>query len=164
MGLGARFGRVMGPTPTFDFELESSSGGTRSLGDYRGRVVVLFWEDRAHQTQNLALKSELGRFASDAAMVRAVAVVAVGDVSAFDFSPARAIVRSTVSVLAPAAGIEILLDWKGTLGRPPFSLEVGRSNVLLIDTEGREVERHVGVIERAERAALLETIQRLVRG
>src|SRR5688572_27963687 len=96
-----------------DVVLESSSGVSRRLSEHRGKVVVLFWEDREHQAQNVALKEELGRFAQDARLVREVAVVAVGDVKAWDFAPARAIVRGAIGAITRVLGIEIWLDWKG---------------------------------------------------
>ena len=136
----------------------------RSLRALRGRVVVLFWEDRERQTQNAALKRELGRFAGDAAITRAVSVVAVADLSAYDFVPARAISRATIGLIAPAVGIEILLDWRRTLASPPFSLTAGRSNVVVIDREGREVLRREGALGPTQRAEVIEAVRELLAG
>lgn len=148
--------------PPLDFELESSSGGTRSLQALRGRVVVLFWEDRERQRQNTALKRELGRFAGDPTITRAVSVVAVADLSAYDFAPARGISRAAIGLIAPAVGIEILLDWRQTLGSPPFSLNAGRSNVMVIDSAGREVLRREGQLDATQRAEIIDAVRVLL--
>jgi hypothetical protein len=147
-----------------DVVLESSAGGRRRLSDYRGRVVVLFWEDREHQRQNAALKDALGRLANDPGLVREVAVVAVGDVQAYDFAPARSIVRGAITAIARVVGIEILFDWQGALARAPFSLQTGRSNVLVLDADGRPVVRRSGELDAGERQALLDTVRGLLGG
>jgi len=152
----------MANTPTLDFELESASGGTRKLRELRGRVVVVFWEDRERQTQNLPLKRELGQLGADLALRRAVSVMGIGDVSAFDFAPARTFVRTTIRIIAPMAGIELLLDWRGLLARPPFSLTVGRSNVLVIDAHGREALRRDGALDEAQRTEVIDAVRALV--
>jgi hypothetical protein len=145
-----------------DIALESSSGDTRDLASYRGKVVVLFWEAREHQSQNEALKRELGRFADDPELVRQVAVVAVGDVSAYNFQPARSIVRTTISTVARVAGIEVLFDWRGALAEPPLELERGRSNVVVLDRDGSVAWRGAGALDRAERAAMLDEVRSLL--
>lgn len=145
-----------------DVVLETTAGGSRRLAEHRGKVVVLFWERRERQRDSAALKNELGAYARDPALAREVAVVAVGDVSAYDFEPARTIVRAAISAIASAFGIEILLDWRAELARPPFSLRAGRSNVMVLDREGRPVLRRSGALGAAERRSLLDAVRGLV--
>lgn len=142
-----------------DAELESSSGGARRLASHRGRVLVLFWEDRDHNRGNAALKEELNRLASPAS--GGLVVLAVGDVSTFDFGPARAMVRATIRALARAIGVEIWLDWKGALASPPFGLRRGQSNVMVLDREGRPVLRRHGELDASQRRELLEVVRGL---
>ena len=137
-----------------DFELESSSGGSRRLASLRGRVVVIFWEDRERHRANLALKRALS--ALDAP---GLCLIAVGDVKDYDFEPVRAIVRVALSALARAIGVEILLDWRGTLAAAPFSLTPGAPNVLVIDPEGRPVLRARGELAPMAQREVLETVR-----
>lgn len=149
-------------TEAVDVELETATGERRRLSEHRGRVVVLFWEDREHQTENTALKDELARHAADASLRREVVVVGVGDVSRFDFSPARQIVRAALGAVSRVAGIELWLDWTGALGHPPFGLAPGRSNVLVLDRRGVPVLARSGALGPTERRALLATVRSLL--
>jgi hypothetical protein len=153
------------PSSTFaervvDVELESSGGGRRRLSDHRGRVVVLFWEDRESNQANAAAKKDLDRIT--AAVGGELVVVAVGDVSAFDFPGARSVVRTAIRTMAKAIGVEILLDWKGALASPPFGLQPGTSNVMVLDRQGRPAFRHRGELSAERRRELLERVRGLI--
>ncbi len=141
-----------------DFELESSSGVPHGLREHRGQVVVVFYESRDRLDDNAALKRSLERFSSTT-VASQLAVLAVGDVKAFDFAPARSIARSAIRAIASHYDLEILLDWKGVLARAPFSLDPAKSNVLVVDREGLVVYRHAGVIAAAEEARFLGIVR-----
>jgi len=142
-----------------DAVLEGCDGRARSLRALRGRVVVLFWEAREHLEQNAALKRDLE------SMVRGhaqdVVLLGVGDVRALDLPVIRPIVRRAIADIAESIGHEILLDWRGALERPPISLRRGRSNVLVLDREGRPVLRAAGPLPEAARADVLSTVMAL---
>lgn len=137
-----------------DFELESSSGGSRRLASLRGRVVVIFWEDRERHRANPGLKRALSTLREPG-----LCLLAVGDVKEYDFAPVRAIVRVALSALARAIGVEILLDWRGALAAAPFSLVPGAPNVLVLDREGRPVLRAHGELSPAAEREVLETVR-----
>lgn len=88
-------------------------------------------------------------------------MVAIGEVSAFDFDPVRAIVRRVVRALAGTNDLEILLDWKGVLLSPPCSLTAGRSNVLVVDGSGRIAVRRTDAVPPREMEALVAEVVRL---
>lgn len=139
-----------------DAVLEGCDGRVRPLRALRGRVVVLFWEAREHLEQNAALKRELESVVRDRA--REVVLLGVGDVRALDLPVIRPIVRRAIADMARSIGHEILLDWRGALERPPLSLRRGRSNVLVLDHEGRPVLRRMGALSPAARAEVVETV------
>jgi hypothetical protein len=143
-----------------DIELESSTGGRRRLSEHRGRVVVLFWENRDANQANAAAKKDLDRMSAE--LGRELVVVAVGDVSAFDFAGARSVVRTAIRTMAKAIGVEILLDWKGALAEAPFGLEPGTSNVMVLDREGRPIYRHRGELDAGQRRELMTLVRRTV--
>ncbi len=88
-------------------------------------------------------------------------MLAIGDVASFDFDPVRSIVRRVVRALGAKADLEILLDWKGSLAGPPFSLTRGRTNVIVVDRAGQIVERHEGVVAPSEIDAFRARIEAL---
>ena len=147
-----------------DLELESAEGGLRHLRDLRGRVVVLFWETRERTTDNDLLKRELTRWTREGRSTRPVVTLAVGDVSAFDFAPARPLVRAATRAIARSVGIELWLDWRGALRNAPFSLVPGVSNVVVLDASGRLVLRRAGVLDARERAVVLDAVRQLAGG
>lgn len=109
-----------------------------------GRVAVIFYEPRERLEENAALKQALRELERSEA--ERLEVLAVGDVAAFDFAPARTIVRRVVGALARANDLEVLLDWSGALAREPFSLARGESNVVVIDRDGALVLRTRGSV------------------
>jgi hypothetical protein len=137
--------------------LESNRGGERTPFP-RGRVIVAFYEPRDRLEDNAELKRVLRALAQS---VPSLDVLAIGEVVAFDFDPVRSIVRRVVRALGSHNDLEILLDWKGELTRPPFSLTRGQANVIVVDREGAVVERHVGVYDAREIEALRARVEAL---
>lgn len=150
---------MIGSANSLEIELESTAGGRRRLSSLRGRVAVLFWEDRERHRANAALKEELAALARDPALAGQLAIVPVGDLKAYDFTPARGVVRGAIATIARAIGVEILLDWQGALAAPPFSLTPGVPNVLVLDREGRPILRASGELAPASQRALLAQVQ-----
>ncbi|MCS6857826.1 MAG: hypothetical protein NZM37_08955 [Sandaracinaceae bacterium] len=131
--------------PLVDASLPSIMGHRR-LSDERGkRVVVLFYEDKAHIYDNDAFKGELRRYVADNHLEDRVVLYGVanlGDVGSVPESLVRALIRPAVE----RWGADILLDWQGMMRKPPFRFETDASNVGLIDREGRLRFRYTGVM------------------
>ena len=53
------------PGEPVEFSLEETSGQTRTMSAVRGRVVILFYEDRDHTDVNRDFKEYLHRFILD---------------------------------------------------------------------------------------------------
>ena len=124
---------VGGPAPWF--ALEGSSGRTRTLWSYAGRVLLLMYEDRDSRELNGALKREVRRRFSAERLAGQLVVVPVADVRRYDYWPARAVVRKAVIKEARALGAEILLDWKGDVLRR-YGFRAPGSNVALVAHDG----------------------------
>ena len=125
----------------------------------RGRTVAAFYEPRERLEDNLSLKSALRALTHQH---RTLDVLAIGEVTAFDFDPVRTIVRRVVRALGAANELEILLDWKGALTEPPFSLPKGACSVVVVDHEGRVASRRTGTVRAHEIPALVDEIRALL--
>ena len=145
-----------------DFDIEETSGVVRNLRDFRGRVVVVYHEDREHTETNHALKLELHQFIQDNALSSEITTYGVANLHGVD-GMIRDLARTAIRAMAAQYGIQILLDWEGVLHGAPFSCADHEANFLLIDRQGRIRYRHTGVIEGAERTAMYRTLRHLLR-
>lgn len=145
-----------------DFSLEETSGATRTLLEARGRVIVLFYEDREHTEDNVALKRELHRYIVDNHLEERVRVYAVADVHSIP-DAIRDMARTVIRAVASEYGIQILLDWDGALLAPPFSMAEGAANVALFDSAGRLAWRFAGALGAADDTAFYRALRHLIR-
>ncbi|MBJ6761511.1 hypothetical protein JGU66_12105 [Myxococcaceae bacterium JPH2] len=150
---------VSGPR---DATLRGSSGAEVKLSRWRGKPVILFYEDRDSTTLNAALKEELFAKGREHGLLSAAWVVAVANLQRYDFFPARQIALSYVRDEEKKVGIPILVDLDGTLGRAPWELPTKTSNVLLLDATGAVVFQHAGRMKPEERAAFFVQLGTLV--
>lgn len=148
--------------PVVDFALEETSGATRRVSDAAGRVVIVFFEDREHTEDNRELKLTLHRYIVDNHLEDQLRVYAVADVHSIP-SMVRDVARSAIRAIANEYGIQILLDWDGTLLAPPFDMAEGAANVALIDRTGRIAWRHTGAFGEADDTAFFRALRRLIR-
>lgn len=127
--------------------VERSDGQPRTLPE-RDRALLVVYEDKDAGRQNRHLKPLLDK-AGRAANAGAVEVVAVGDVSAWDFWPAKKYVLADIKEREQRDRNTIFLDWKG-LVRERWGLKKGRSGVLLIDRTGQLRFAFEGPLPQAE--------------
>jgi hypothetical protein len=153
---------VLTPGDAVDFDLEETSGVTRNLRDVRGRVVMLWYEDRAHTDTNHALKLELHQFIVDNHLEGDTTTYGIANVRGID-GVIRDMARTAIRAMASQYGIQILLDWDGALQRTPFDCVDGDANFLLVDRQGRLRYRHVGAIEGASRSEMYRVLRHLIR-
>lgn len=127
-----------------DATLRGSDGKEVALSHWRGKPVILFYEDRHSTTLNSSFKEALFERGQAQGLLDAAWVVAVANLQGFDFFPARGIALSRVRDEEKKWGIPILVDLKGTLGDNPWNLPTKTSSVLLLDGNGRVVFRYSG--------------------
>lgn len=145
-----------------DFSLEETSGATRTLSEARGRVVVVFFEDRDHVEENRELKLTLHEFVRGNHLEEQVRTYAVANVDGID-GVLRDVARQAIRAVASRYGIQILLDWDGTLLASPFDCANSASNVLLLDRAGRIRWRHSGPFTATDRTAFFRALRHLIR-
>jgi hypothetical protein len=134
------------------------------LSSYRGKPLVLFFEDRASADQNARLKRALHERPEARRFGGTATILGVADVSAYDFWPARDFVFSAIRDVEKRDKVQVLLDWKKVLREPPWSLPEGTSSVVLLDAQGHWVHAWSGAVEGAEEEHFFEVLVGLVEG
>jgi predicted transcriptional regulator len=139
-----------GAGPVVEFALPTTAAASRSVSQYRGRVVVIFYENRDAISQNQALKDAIGRVgAQDPTLAQRFALVAVANLAEFAFWPAEYFAREAITRVARHAHVELWLDWHHVLFRR-LGLRDGVSNVVVLDREGRVRLRRSGAIPASQ--------------
>ena len=127
-----------------DAKLRGSDGKEVVLSRWRGKPVILFYEDRHSTTLNSSFKEALFARGKAQGLLDVAWVVAVANLESYDFFPARGIALSHVRDEEKKWGIPILVDLKGTLGASPWNLPTKTSSVLLMDGNGQVVFHYSG--------------------
>lgn len=152
---------VIAPGVPVDFDIEETSGTMRNLRDLRGRVVVIWYEDREHTDTNYALKLELHQFVVDNHLEHDMTTYGVANVAGVD-GMVRDLARSAIRAMADRYGIQILLDWDGALQRAPFDCADHEANFVLVDRQGRIRYRHTGEMMGSHRTEMYRVLRRLL--
>src|SRR5688572_30517077 len=118
------------PVSPLDAMLHSSDGAQAALSKWRGKPVILFYEDKDSTKLNLVLKEELFERGRQHGLLEAAFVVAVANLEKFNFFPAKQIALSYVKDEEKKVGVPILVDLEGTLGGPPWALPKKTSTVM----------------------------------
>lgn len=123
-----------------------------------GLPVLLVYEDRDSATQNDALKKQLATLAKGDVYKKRIALVAVADVSEYDFWPARGFVKDAIKEESTRQGTAIYCDWTGSV-RSSLRLDRGSSNVVLYDRAGKVIFARSGPLTAAQRAELVDLLR-----
>jgi hypothetical protein len=144
-------------------QLEATDGTPARLARYLGRPAVLFYEDRGSTELNHDVKDALIARGRREGLLEAVSVIAVANVAAYNFFPARDLATAFIKRAEGAAGIPIFLDLEGRLLAPPWNLPGDTSTVLLLDRAGRIVWRHSGKLTTDQTARMLDRLAAMAR-
>jgi hypothetical protein len=142
--------------------LQGSDGAQTPLSKWRGKPVILFYEDKDSTQLNGELKAELFERGKQHGLLEAAWVVAVANLEKFNFFPARQIALSYVRDEEKKVGVPILVDLNGTLGGAPWALPKKTSTVMLMDATGAVVYRYSGRLEETERKTFFDALSRLL--
>jgi hypothetical protein len=145
-----------------DATVETSSGARLQLATLWKQPTVLFYEDRASTDLNLHVKEALAAAGRARGLAGAVAIVAVANVAAYDFFPARNFVLAAIRDLEKKFGITVYLDFSGSLARAPWDLPSRGSTVVLLDAAGVPRRRWGGKLPPDDVQALLQQVAALL--
>jgi len=138
------------------------SDGTAAELALGGQPAILFYEDRESHDWNQPLKDALFARGRAHGRLDRVRVIAVANIAAYDFFPAREIAMRYVARLEGKVGVPILLDVDGVLTRPPWNLPADGAAVVVLDGTGKRVLERRGRLSPEDVAATLGTLERLV--
>jgi hypothetical protein len=137
-----------------DAVVETSSGAQMHLERLWKQPTVLFYEDKESSALNQHVKDALFRQGKERGLLEAVSVVAVANVAAFDWFPARNFVLAAVRDVEKKFNVPVYLDFKGHLAAPPWNLPPKSSTVVVLNASGEVVWKVKGRLSEAEVAAL----------
>ncbi len=131
----------------------------RSFPDEKQALLVIY-EDQDGGKQNKPIKEILGKLNSDPKNRAKVDVVAVADLEKWSWWPARKYALADVQKAATEKKTTIYLDWKGELRRT-WGLSKGKSNLVLVGTDGIVRFASEGPITDEQQKALLAELARM---
>ncbi len=128
--------------------LEDSHGRAIALEGFRGKPVILFYEDRDSTELNKATKDELFERGRKLGVLDRAEIVAVANLSPYDWFPARQFALAAVRDAEKKFGVRVLVDFRAALGREPWALPLKTSSILVFDGKGALLWRRSGKLER----------------
>lgn len=143
--------------------LEDADGHGLDIASFKGKPILIVYEDRDSAKQNDALKKELARLAKGDKYKSAVALAAVANVAAFNFWPVKGFVKDAIRAESKKQGTTIFCDWTGGF-RKAFKLRDNASSVVLIGKEGNVLFAADGSISADARARLVQLLRQEVEG
>ena len=141
-----------------DFTLETSSGGNKALSSLRGKVVVMFYEDRHHTETNAKVKEAVGKYGLENKLQGKVEVLAVANLKGYDFNPAEGIARRAIQAIAARFNISIWMDWKGVV-IDKTGAQDANANVVVFDKDGAVKWKRAGRLSEADQQSLLDAVK-----
>jgi hypothetical protein len=143
-------------------QLERTDGSTVDLTSYRGKPAVLFYEDRASTSLNQSVKDAVWARARRDGLEAAANVIAVANIQAYAWFPARNFAITFIRQMEKRIGIPILLDIHGALTSAPWNLPGDTGSVLLLDANGIIVSQQSGKLTPADTERLLAALETIV--
>jgi hypothetical protein len=145
--------------PSPRFLVKSAAGVELTEAQLAGHPYVLWYEAPTTVQLNDAAKAEFTRVLSELTEGTRPLLVAVGDVSGFNFWPVRGFANQQLQAFSATYKMPIYGDWTGQL-REGLRLRKGASNLLFVDAKGEVLYRGTGKIGPAD----VERVKALIRG
>jgi hypothetical protein len=146
-----------------DVTLQDGWDRTLELARYRGMPILVVYEDKDSATINQGLKEELSKLAKGDRYKRLIALVAVADVSGYDYWPVRGFVKDAIKSESHKQGTLIYCDWDGHV-RGALGLHRGTSNVVLFGKDDKVLFSHAGALSSEQQRALIGLLREQVDG
>jgi hypothetical protein len=144
-----------------DFTVQDHSGKTAKFSTLRsGHPTIVFYEDKDGGEQNDHFKQRLGKLQGKSPAAKKVVVVAIADVSSWNFWPAKGFVKNALESAGKKAGVTVWADWSGA-GRASLSASSDASNIVMLDASGRVVWASSGKLTVPQEDDLLNRVEKL---
>lgn len=145
-----------------DAQLEDAKGRTVALSRWRGKPLVLFYEDHHSTTLNQPLKDELFRRGTARGLLGAATVVAVASLKPFNRWPVRGFAQRGVAEAERTYRVPVLIDWRETLAGGDLKLPASGASVVLLDASGAVRYRRSGALTAQDREELFHLLADLI--
>ena len=163
--LGLPHRATAAPAPTLPSSVRLVDAWDRSddIARYRGMPTLLVYEDKDSAQTNILLKRELAELGKGDRYKKSISLIAVADVSSYDYWPARGFVKDAIQKESTAQGTLIFCDWTGSV-RNALGLKPSASNFVLYGRDGAILFSHTGAMAPERRAELIALLRRQVDG
>jgi hypothetical protein len=138
--------------------LEDADGRALELKAFKGKPILIVYEDKDSATQNQPLKDALSKLAKGDRYKNAVALAAVADVSSYDYWPVKGFVKDSIREESRKQQTTIYCDWSGAF-RGAYRLRRGVSSIVLVGRDGHVLFAAEGVVSLARRQQLIELLK-----
>jgi hypothetical protein len=146
-----------------DAIVEKSNGESQHLATFWTKPTVLFYEDRDSTQLNQHVKEALIEKGRETGMLDKVSVVAVANVSQYNWFPARNFALKAVRDIEAKMKLPIFLDFTGSMALPPWNLPSKSSTVVIVNRQGEAVLTLKGKLKGEDVKLLLTTLSELVQ-
>jgi len=143
--------------------LEDADGHVVQINSFKGKPILIVYEDKDSATQNQALKDDLSKLAAGDKYKSAIALAAVADVSSYDFWPVKGFVKDSIRDESKKQKTTIYCDWDGSF-RKAFGIKRGASNVILIGKDNHILFAGSGKLAEDARKKLISLLSSQVEG
>ena len=143
--------------------VEDADGRSTELKTWKGKPILIVYEDKDSAQQNAALKEDLAKLAKGDRYKSRVALAAVADVSSYDFWPVKGFVKDAIRDESKKQGTTIYCDWSGSF-RTTYKLRRGVSNVVLIGKDGLVLFAAEGAVPAPQRKRLIKLLSEQIEG
>ena len=143
--------------------MEDADGRRTSVNAFRGKPILIVYEDKDSATVNQAMKDDLAKLAKGDRYKDAVALLPLADVSSYNFWPVKGFVKDAIREESQKVGATIYCDWDGSF-RSAFDIRVGSSSIILIGKSGTVRFAQGGALSAAQREELIGLLKEEVEG
>lgn len=143
--------------------VEDADGKVLQLQSWKGKPILIMYEDKDSAAQNQALKDELAKLAKGDKYMKAIALAAIADVSAYDWWPAKGFVKDAIRDESKKQKTTIYCDWNGGF-RKAYGIKKGVSNVILVSRDGKVLFAAEGALGADARKRLVGLLGQQVGG
>ena len=138
--------------------IEDADGRSLELKTFKGKPILIVYEDKESATQNQPLKDALSKLAKGDRYKAAVALAAVADVSSYDYWPVKGFVKDSIREESRKQGTTIYCDWSGSF-RGAYRLRRGLSSIVLVGRDGHVLFAAEGAVSAEQRNRLVALLK-----
>ncbi len=138
--------------------IEDADGRALELKAFKGKPILIVYEDKDSATQNQPLKDALSKLAKGDRYKASVALAAVADVSSYDYWPVKGFVKDSIREESRKQGTTIYCDWSGSF-RGAYGLRRGLSSIVLVGRDGHVLFAAEGAVNAEQRNRLVELLK-----